>query len=120
MYALNHSLVVLLLQHLLVGGEARNLWSSFLGEGNTATKHSHQPAAATQPDLCSSLLTNMEMVTKATPDTCTCQPLQDKVSGEYQVLFGLSFIVITVQWTGLRVVVVPSFTNLHPIHMQEC
>ena len=85
MYALSHPLVVLLLQHLLVGGEARNLWSSFLGEGNTATKHSHQPAAATQPDLCSSLLTNMEMVTKATPDTC--QPLQDKVSSEYCLVY---------------------------------
>ena len=85
MYALSHPLVVLLLQHLLVGGEARNLWSSFLGEGNTATKHSHQPAAATQPDLCSSLLTNMEMVTKATPDTC--QPLQDRVSGEYYLVY---------------------------------
>ena len=79
MYALSHPLVVLLLQHLLVGGEARNLWSSFMGEGNSSTKHSHQPAPAPESDLCFSLLTNMEMVTKATPDTC--QPLPDSVSG---------------------------------------
>lgn len=73
------SLVALVVPLLLMGCEAKHIWSPFMVQSNTVTKHGHQPAASTEPDLCSSLLSNMKRVNKGTPDTC--KPLQDKVSG---------------------------------------
>ena len=72
--------VVLLFPLLLICCEGRNIWSSFLVQSEPATQHSHQPAHAAKPSLCSRLLTILERVNTATPDTC--QPLPAKVSGE--------------------------------------
>ena len=90
MAGLSPSLAALLMSLLLVSCEA-NIWASFVSQGNTTVKqHTHAPPPpSSKPDLCSDLVSLMEVANEGTPDTC--QSLPEEVSG---VVFEITLFIL--------------------------